>query len=61
MDNLFPNNTGSSGFTSVLMNRLMREHPRETDLVVTGGLTVFCAIAFFQKLKKYLIHSDPTS
>ena len=59
MNNLFPDSPVQTGFLAPLVNRLMKEQPQETDLVLSGGLTVFCAIVFFKKLKDYLIHNQP--
>ncbi len=56
MDNLFSESPVKTGFLVPMINRFVKEQPQETDLVLSGGLTVFCAIVFFRKLKDYLIH-----
>lgn len=61
MNNPFPDEGASGGFLGPLVKRLAEEHPKETELVACGGLTLICAIAFFKKLKAYLIQSGPAA
>ena len=61
MDNWNPHLTGASGFVEPLLNHLRQDHPLETELVVSGGLAVICAMAFLKKLKAYLLHSGPAA
>ena len=61
MDNLFPNTNGAGGMLEPLLRHITKQHPKETELVVSGGLAAICAIAFFKTLKAYLVHTNPAA